>query len=152
MFLGEYSHNLDEKGRLTLPARWREELGESVVITRGMERCLFVFRASDLEKFLASINTVGITGADARGLSRFFSSKATEDTPDKQGRITIPQNLREFAGLNGEVMVVGANDHGELWSPTLYAQADAALVNNVPDISERVNQALREMSGKSTSL
>lgn len=150
MFLGEYSHNLDDKGRLTLPARWREDLGESVVITRGMERCLFVFRASDLEKFLDSINTVGITGADARGLSRFFSSKATEDTPDKQGRITIPQNLRDFAGLNGEVLVVGAHDHGELWSPALYAETDANLVKNIPDMSERVNDALLSMRGKST--
>ncbi|HZQ06273.1 MAG TPA: division/cell wall cluster transcriptional repressor MraZ [Anaerolineae bacterium] len=148
MILGEFSHNLDDKGRLTLPARWREELGENVVITRGMERCLLVFRATDFEKFLNEINTVGMTGADTRGLSRFFSSKATEDSPDKQGRITIPTNLREFAGLNGEVMVVGAFDHGEFWSPALYSQTDADLVKNIPDISERVNQALLRMRQK----
>ncbi len=145
MFLGEYSHNIDEKGRLTLPARWREQLGLRVVVTRGMEPCLFVFPAAKFETFLNEINTVGMTAADARGLSRFFSSKATDDELDKQGRISLPQNLREFAKLNGEVMVVGAFDHIELWSPSQYANADAELVNNVPDMSERVNQALQKM-------
>jgi MraZ protein len=145
MLVGEYSHNLDEKGRLTLPARWRETLGEPVVVTRGMEQCLLVFRQGDFEKFLERINTVGMTGGDVRGLSRYFSSKAIDDSPDKQGRITIPQNLRDYAGLNGEVMVIGVFDHAEIWSPALYAQADAELVKNVPDMSERVNQALLQL-------
>lgn len=142
MFLGEYSHNLDDKGRLTLPARMRELLGVSVVVTRGLERCLLVFPAADFEKFLSGVNTVGMGGADVRGLSRYFSSKATEDSPDKQGRINLPQPLREHANLNGEVMVVGAFDHVELWNPALYEQQDAELVKNVPDMSERVNEAL----------
>jgi MraZ protein len=148
MFLGEYSHNIDEKGRLTLPARWREQLGQRVVVTRGMEPCLFVFPAAKFETFLDEINTVGMTAADARGLSRFFSSKATDDELDKQGRVSLPQTLREFAGLNGEVMVVGAFDHIELWSPSKYAASDAELVKNVPDMSERVNQALRGIRAK----
>jgi MraZ protein len=148
MYLGEYSHNLDDKGRLTLPARWRELLGERVVVTRGMERCLLVFTVDDFEKFVREATAVGMTGADARGLSRYFSSKATDDTPDKQGRISIPQALREHAGLNGEVTVVGAFDHIELWNPGLYAQADAELAKNVPDMSERVNQALQHMREK----
>lgn len=148
MFLGEYSHNIDEKGRLTLPARWREQLGQTVVVTRGMEPCLMVFPAAKFETFLKEINTVGMTAADARGLSRFFSSKATDDELDKQGRISLPQNLREFATLNGEVMVVGAFDHVELWSPAKYAAADEELVKNVPDMSERVNQALRGVREK----
>jgi transcriptional regulator MraZ len=148
MFLGEFSHNLDDKGRLTLPARLREALGEQVVVTRGMERCLLVFTAADFEKFLREATAVGMTAADARGLSRYFSSKATDDTPDKQGRITIPQALREHANLNGEVTVVGAFDHVELWNPALYAQADADLVANVPDMAERVNQAMQRMREK----
>ncbi len=148
MFLGEYSHNIDEKGRLTLPARWREQLGQTVVVTRGMEPCLMVFPAAKFEMFLKEINTVGMTAADARGLSRFFSSKATDDELDKQGRISLPQNLREFATLNGEVMVVGAFDHVELWSPAKYAAADEELVKNVPDMSERVNMALRGVREK----
>ena len=148
MFLGEYSHNLDDKGRLTLPARWREVLGDRVVVTRGMEHCLLVFTAADFEKFVTEATAVGMTGADARGLSRYFSSKATDDTPDKQGRISIPQTLRDHAGLNGEVMVVGAFDHIELWNPTVYAQVDAELVQNVPDMAERVNQALQHIREK----
>ncbi len=145
MFLGEYSHNLDEKGRLTLPARWREQLGQRVVVTRGMEPCLFVFPVAKFETFLNEINTVGMTAADARGLSRFFSSKATDDELDKQGRISLPQNLRDHANLNGEVMVVGAFDHVELWSPAQYDRADAELVKKVPDMAERVNEALLKM-------
>lgn len=148
MFLGEYSHNLDDKGRLTLPARMRELLGVSVVVTRGLERCLLVFPAADFEKFLSGVNTVGMGGADVRGLSRYFSSKATEDSPDKQGRINLPQPLREHANLNGEVMVVGAFDHVELWNPALYEQQDAELVKNVPDMSERVNDALLRIRQK----
>lgn len=145
MFLGEYSHTIDEKGRLTLPARWREQLGQRVVVTRGMEPCLFVFPVAQFETFLNEINTVGMTAADARGLSRFFSSKATDDELDKQGRISLPQNLRDHANLNGEVMVVGAFDHVELWSPAQYDHADAELVKKVPDMSERVNEALLKM-------
>lgn len=148
MFLGEYTHTIDEKGRLTLPARWREQLGQRVVVTRGMEPCLFVFPAAKFETFLNEINTVGMTAADARGLSRFFSSKATDDELDKQGRVSLPPMLREFAGLNGEVMVVGAFDHVELWSPSKYAASDAELAQNVPDMSERVNQALQKIRQK----
>jgi MraZ protein len=113
-----------------------------------MERCLLVFTADDFENFVREAIAVGMTGADARGLSRYFSSKATDDTPDKQGRITIPQPLREHAALNGEVTVVGAFDHIELWNPGQYAQADAELVKNVPDMAERVNQALQHMREK----
>lgn len=145
MFLGEYSHNLDDKGRITLPAPWRKLLGESVIITRGMERCLLVFRASDLDKLLDNVSQVGITGADIRQLARFITSKAAEEKPDKQGRITIPQSLRDFAGLAGEMLVVGAYDHAEIWNPAVYQRADADLVKNVPDISERVNQAFQRM-------
>ncbi|OQY79402.1 MAG: division/cell wall cluster transcriptional repressor MraZ [Chloroflexi bacterium UTCFX4] len=148
MFVGEYSHNLDDKGRLTLPARMRELLGVSVVVTRGLERCLLVFPAADFEKFLFGINTIGMGGADVRGLSRYFSSKATEDSPDKQGRVNLPLTLREYANLNGEVMVVGAFDHVELWNPSLYEQQDMELVKNVPDMSERVNDALLRIREK----
>lgn len=148
MFVGEYTHTLDDKGRLTLPARMREPLGERVVVTRGFEQCLFVFPADDFEKFMASFNTVGLGGADVRGLSRYFGSKAIEDAPDKQGRINLPQQLREHAQLDGEVIVIGAFDHVELWNPTLYAQQDAELVVNVPDMSERVNEALLRMRQK----
>jgi MraZ protein len=148
MFLGEYTHNIDEKGRLTLPARWREELGQHVVVTRGMEPCLFVFSKPKFEAFMSEVIQVGFTAGDARGLSRFLSSKATDDELDKQGRISLPQNLREFCHLNGEVMVVGAFDHIELWAPAQYEHADAELVKNIPDMSERVNQALQRIREK----
>lgn len=148
MFLGEYAHTIDEKGRLTLPARWREQLGAHVVATRGMDLCLYVFPAGKFETFVTEIISVGLTAADARGLSRFFSSKAIDDELDKQGRISLPQNLRDHARLNGEVMVIGAFDHIELWSPAQYERADAELAKNVPDMSQRVNEALIRLREK----
>lgn len=148
MFLGTYSHTLDDKGRLILPARIRELLGESVVVTRGTEPCLYVFTTSDFEKFLQEATATGMTGADARALSRYFSSQATEVTPDKQGRIGIIQALRDHAGLNSEVTVIGAYDHVEIWNPSRYAQVDAELVKNVPDIAERENQAMLRLRVK----
>ncbi len=148
MFLGEYAHNIDEKGRLTMPARWREQLGTRVVVTRGMETCLMVFAEARFESFMEEINSIGTIGNDARGLSRFFTSKATDDDLDKQGRVSLPQTLREYAQLNGEVMVVGAYDHIELWSPAMYAEKDAELVKQAPEMSERVNEALLRTRSK----
>jgi MraZ protein len=148
MFLGEFSHNLDEKGRLTLPARWREQLSEQVVVTRGVEACLLVFPVAEFEKFIQEITAIGLTAADARELSRYFSSKATDDTPDKQGRITLPQSLREHAGLNGEVLAIGSFNHAELWNPTRYAEKDAAMLKNVAEMSERINQVLQHTRAK----
>lgn len=149
MFLGEYSHTLDEKGRLTLPARWREALGERVVVTRGVEPCLLIFPEAGFQTFLKEIATVSMTNADARGLSRFFSGKATDDEPDKQGRINIPPPLREFAGLNGEVIVVGSYDHVEVWSPKRYADVNAEMEKNVTEMSERIGDALQRLRTKS---
>lgn len=148
MFLGEYAHTLDDKGRVTLPSRWREALGERVVVTRGIEPCLLVFPEAGFESFLKEIATVGMTKADTRGLSRFFSGKATDDEPDKQGRITVPAGLREFARLNGEVMLVGAYDHVEVWNPARYAEVNAELEKNVPDMSERIGDALQRLREK----
>jgi MraZ protein len=143
MFLGEYTHALDDKGRLTLPARWREELGESVVITRGLDQCLFVFPAERFEKIAAELDQLGFTTADARGLSRYLSAKAIDDAPDKQGRIIVPPALREFAGLNGDALIVGAFSRIEVWNPKRYADANAKLESDVQGASERIGEILQ---------
>lgn len=148
MFLGEYSHTLDEKGRLTLPARWREALGERVVVTRGIESCLYVFSLPVFDKFMAEISRAGRAKADTRALSRLFTGMATDDEPDKQGRVTIPQNLREFAGLNGEVVLVGVYDYVEIWDPAKYRQANAEVEANRAELAERVGDVLQNLSEK----
>jgi MraZ protein len=148
MFLGEYTHALDNKGRLTLPARWREELGERVVITRGLDQCLFVFPAAKFETIASEIEQVGLTKGDVRALSRYLSAKAMDDVPDKQGRIIIPQPLREFAGLDGDALVVGAFSRIEIWNAERYAEANRRLEVDVQNVSERIGDLLQRAMAK----
>lgn len=115
MFLGEFSHTVDDKGRLTLPAKFRPELEKGVVITRGVDRCLYVFTAAEFQLLAERISTLPMTNADSREFSRHFFSGASDVELDKQGRILIPQNLREYAGINGEVIVAGVNKRIEVW-------------------------------------
>lgn len=141
MFCGEHLHTLDKEGRLTLPARWRERLGLSVIVTRGLDRCLFVFPADRFESLALQISQVSFNKADARQLARYFFCKALRVEPDKQARITISSDLRAFAGLNGEAVVVGVNDRIEIWEPGRYRQADDALLSDVAAVSERMGNA-----------
>ncbi len=138
MFLGEFTHTLDDKGRLTLPARWRDELGDQVVVTRGLDSCLFIFPKAKFELIAQEYDALGLEKSDARALSRFFFSKATDDEPDKQGRIIIPPPLRAYAGINGEAVMVGANNHIEVWNALRYKEMDAALESNAGEMSERM--------------
>ncbi len=143
MFLGEYTHTLDEKGRLTLPARWREELSDGVVITRGLDRCLLVFPTSEFKAIARTMDQLGFNKSDARALSRYLFAKATDDTPDKQGRINVPPALREFAGINGDALIVGVNNWIEIWNAPRYTEANAQLETNVSEVSERMGDVLQ---------
>ncbi len=143
MFLGEYTHTLDEKGRLTLPARWREQLGLSVVITRGLDQCLFVYPADKFESIAREVDLLGFSKSDARALSRHLFAKAIDVEPDKQGRIIISPALREFAGIENEAVIVGVNNRIEVWNPQRYAQADAAIEADMSAVSERMGDVLQ---------
>lgn len=143
MFIGEYHHDLDDEGRLTLPARWRERLGLQVVVTRGLDRCLFVFAADKFESFARQISQFSPNKSDARLLSRYFFSKATTVEPDKQATITLSPDLRAFAGLSREAVIVGVNDRIEIWNPQIYSQAEEALMAEAAAASERIADALR---------
>lgn len=142
MFVGEFTHTLDEKGRLTLPARWREELGQEVFVTRGLDDCLFIFPKAKFEIIAQEYDALGLGKKDARELSRFFFSKTSSDTPDKQGRIIIPQNLRNFAGIDGEAVMIGANSRIELWSVARYRAMDNEVEVKSNEISERISDLL----------
>ncbi len=143
MFLGEFTHTLDEKGRLTLPARWRDELGDEVVITRGFDPCLFIFPRNKFELIAQRFDVLGINRADARALSRFFFSKATDDQLDRQGRVIVPQMLRDFAGIDGEAVIVGANNRIEVWNSQRYAEYNAELEANIAQTSERMAEVMQ---------
>ena len=116
MFLGEYEHTLDEKNRLTLPARFRDAFGAGGVVTRGMDGCLFVFTTDAWEQFV-SVRLEGLDpfSKEAREISRFYFSGAAEAAPDRQGRIGIPTALLQHAKLAREVIVAGVRDHIEIW-------------------------------------
>lgn len=115
MFLGTYSPRLDEKGRLILPAKFRDELAEGLVLTRGQERCIYVFSASEFEKVHEQMRAAPLSSKQARDYIRIFLSGASDEVPDKQGRVTIPTPLRQYAGLDRELAVVGAGSRAEIW-------------------------------------
>ncbi len=116
MLLGEYRHNLDVKGRVSVPSKFRDDLGQSFVITKGLDSCLFVYSKNEWQIFEEKLNTLPITNQEARAFKRFFFSGATECEVDKQGRVNIPQNLREYANLQKDVVIVGLSNRAEIWN------------------------------------
>ena len=121
MFLGTHAPKLDEKGRLFLPARFREELADGVVITKGQERCLYVFKRPDFEAQAQLLQAAPLTARIARDYARIFFASAQDDTPDKQGRVTVPATLRQYAGLTKDCVVIGANTRLEIWDAEAWA-------------------------------
>lgn len=115
MFMGEYHHAIDEKGRLTIPSKLRYELGESFIITRGLDNCLFIYPESEWKEIISKYKLLPNT-KDARNFMRFFLSGATSCEFDKQGRINIPSPLVTYASLNKECIIIGVNDRLEVWS------------------------------------
>ena|SRR5215472_7546229 len=115
MFLGTHTPRLDDKGRMFLPAKYREDLAEGVVITKGQERCLYVFPAAEFARITEALRTAPVTAKAVRDYSRVFFASASDEIPDKQGRVTIPQVLREYAGLRRDCRVIGANTRLEIW-------------------------------------
>jgi len=118
MFMGEYQHNLDAKGRLIIPAKLREGLGERFFATKGLENCLFLFPPAEWEAFGERLRSLPLASGAARAFTRLFFSGATECEVDPQGRILLPANLRQYAGIEKEVVIVGVSTRVEIWSKT----------------------------------
>ena len=138
MFLGTYSPKLDDKGRIILPAKFREELASGVVVTRGQERCLYVFSQREFESLHDKIRQAPVTSKQARDFLRLFLSGANQETPDKQHRMTIPASLRDYAGLNRELTVIGAGNRAEIWDSEAwneyYTNAESDFVNTTEEV------------------
>ena len=115
MLLGTHTPKLDDKGRIILPAKFRDELSAGVVVTRGQERCLYVFSKSEFESVHEKIRQAPVTSEEARKYLRLFLSGAADDTPDKQGRVLVPQLLRDYAGLTKELVIIGVGSRAEIW-------------------------------------
>ncbi len=115
MLLGEYTHTLDDKKRLALPKKFKTELGKSVVLTRGLDNCLFLYPKKEWERTAGKLKELSFTAADTRGFNRFIFSGAAEVEQDSAGRILIPDNLKKFANLKGRVILAGVSDRVEIW-------------------------------------
>ena len=115
VLLGTHTPKLDEKGRLILPAKFRDELGDGVVITRGQERCLYVFSTKEFASVHDKIRQAPVTNEEDRRYLRVFLSGATDETPDKQGRVLLPQLLRDYANLSKELVIIGVGARAEIW-------------------------------------
>ena len=138
MFLGTHAPRLDEKGRLFLPAKYREELAGGVVITKGQERCLFVFPQEEFTRITEALRDVPVTAKAVRDNSRVFFASASDEVPDKQGRITVPAALRAYAGLQRDCVVIGANTRLEIWDTQAWDTYLAAQEDSFAEAAEEV--------------
>ena len=143
MFLGTHTPRLDEKGRLFLPAKYREEVAGGVVLTKGQERCLFVFTAAGFADKAQQLQEAPLSAKAARDYARQFFGSASDETPDRQGRVTVPPALRAYAGLDRDCVVVGANTRLEIWDATAWAAYEAEHEQAFADLAEEVPGVLR---------
>ena len=140
MFYGAYEHSLDDKGRLMLPAKQRADLVAGVFVTRGVDHCLYIYPKVRWEQIGEKIRAVSRMKKATRDFVRFFYGAAAELELDKQGRVLIPTYLREYANLDNEVVVVGAEDHLEVWKAETFRQADAEVVQDPETLVESLSE------------
>ena len=138
MFLGTYAPKLDDKGRLILPAKFVDDLAAGVVITRGQEHCLYVYSSREFESVLEKVSQGPVTSRETRDYQRALLSGASQEVPDKQHRVTIPTTLREYAGLDRDLIVIGAGNRAEIWDTTAwnsyYEEAESKYANRSEEV------------------
>ena len=136
--MGEYHHTIDEKGRMIIPAKFRDELGSSFVVTRGMDKCLFVYPEEEWQQLEKKLKTLPFTKKDARAFTRFFFSGAAECGLDKQGRVNIVPTLRTYANLEKECVVIGVSNRVEIWSKSIWEEYFAESEESFGEIAEGI--------------
>ena len=138
MFIGEYHHTIDEKGRIIIPAKFREELGNTFIITRGIENCLFVYSEENWAQITNKLNSLPFTKKDARTFNRFFMSGATNVELDKQGRVNISKPLIDYASLLKDCVIIGTGDRLEVWSQESWESFFDSTKDSMSDIAENL--------------
>jgi len=138
MLLGEYTHSIDEKGRAIIPAKLRNDLGDSFVICKGMEGCLFMYSQVEWNKFVEELETLPRMNKDARLFKRYFFGSASEGSFDKQGRASIPAALRDAANLEKDIVLVGVQDRVEIWDKTRWESSSDVSEDELDAIAERM--------------
>lgn len=140
MLIGEYTHNIDAKKRLSLPSKWRKELGKDLVVTRGLDNCLFVYPLKEWEKITQKIGQLPLGQADTRGFNRFFLSGAVEVEVDSVGRILVPDFLKVFAGLSEKVVLAGIHDRVEMWDEKRWIEYKSRIEMQADALAEKLGE------------
>ncbi|AWB45372.1 cell division/cell wall cluster transcriptional repressor MraZ [Paenibacillus sp. CAA11] len=138
MFMGEFQHSIDDKGRIIIPAKFRDSLGTSFVVTRGLDQCLFVYPMDEWSIMESKLKSLSLMKSDARAFTRFFFSGATECEWDKQGRVNLPANLRQYAKLEKECVVIGVSNRVEIWNREVWEQYFAQSEDSFNEIAEKL--------------
>lgn len=138
MLAGEFYHNIDQKGRMIMPVKFRDELGEKFVVTKGLDKCLFIFSLSEWEKLDKQLSELFLS--KGRAIQRFFYGGMTECEVDKQGRILIPANLREYAGLEKDAVIIGLNKRAEIWSKANWDIQNEQFIQNTDDVALQMEE------------
>jgi MraZ protein len=139
MFMGQFQHSLDSKGRLIIPSKFRELLGESFILTKGLDRCLFVYPKDEWAMLEQKLKTLPFTQKDARAFIRFFFSGAVETEIDRQGRILIPPQLREHARIDKDVVIIGVSNRAEIWSQEEWEAYSREAAVSYEEIAEKLD-------------
>ena len=141
MLMGEFHHNLDDKNRLIIPSKFRYELGSKFIVTRGIEKCLFVYSVDEWNKIIEKLNTLPFTNKDARTFMRMFLSGATECELDNNGRVQITGPLMNYASLSKECVVIGVGDRLEIWDQDMFDNFFNDNIENFSDVAENLFSA-----------
>jgi MraZ protein len=137
-FTGEYQYSVDAKGRLALPVKYRDQLGPRFIIARGLDKCLFVYPSEEWADVLQKVNDMPLNQKDARAYARYFLSGASDVEPDKQGRINLPANLREYAGLTKDAYILGVGTRVEIWDKALWDTTKAEIAESFSNLAEGI--------------
>lgn len=138
MFLGEFQHSLDPKGRITIPSRFREELGERFIATKGLDNCIFIYPMEEWKNLETKLRALPFTRGDVRSFVRFFFSGAAELDADKQGRVLLPLNLREYAQVDRDVVIIGVGSRLEIWAGDKWAQYNRTAGSSFEEVAENL--------------
>lgn len=140
MLIGEYTHTLDTKKRLSLPSKWRRELGRKVIVTRGLDNCLFLYPLKEWKEITKKIGTLPLGQADTRGFNRFFLSGAVETDVDAVGRILVPDFLKDFATLKNKVVLAGIHDRVEIWDEKAWEAYKKRIEKQADALAEKLGE------------
>ena len=140
MFIGEYQHNLDSKGRIAIPVKFRREIGAGAIITRGLDHCLFVFGAKEWEALAQKLNAMPFAKSDARAFTRLFLAGAMDAEIDKQGRVLVPDYLRNYAGLKKQAIIAGVYSRIEIWDTESWKGYKSKIESSSDEIAEKLGE------------